>query len=523
MRLGHAVGCLSPSMPFVVPTREQGHPYPVSRLLIIVGFALAAVLLLGTALTIIDMREKAWERASASARTLLESITRTVERDIELYDLSLRSVAERMQNPAFEMASPELRYLTLFDRAATAKGYGAIFVLDGNGNAFIESGQPIPRVLNGADRAYFQAHRTRDAGLFVGQPWRTRISGREMIPLSRRFSYADGAFAGVIVGAIELAYFQAVFARLNQDANLRVTMLFEGEATGSPPRRAIQNPVAPVLSDAVLVTLTHTQRATFVEPATETAPGQLHAAQTVGTLPMRIVVSIPTPTIDAAWQPRAGAMLAIVGTLTLALVALLFLLRRELGNRSTAEAKLAKLAHTDALTGLSNRRHFDQALSEIAKLAAILDVGLLLIDADRFKAYNDLYGHPAGDQVLIAVAGVLTQTVARHGGQAFRIGGEEFAIAVSGRNEARTLSLAESVRRGVEELGLSHKSGTSQVVTVSVGVFHNSRFPLATAAQWLSLADQALYVAKHAGRNRVQHAGAAGETSQTVGSATSIV
>ena len=103
---------------------------------------------------------------------MLESLTRTLARDFELYDLSLQAVAERLRNPILESVSPEVRHLALFDRAATGSGYGAIFVLDAQGDAFLDSGSLIPRRLNGSDRAYFQIQRDRDVGLYVGRPWR---------------------------------------------------------------------------------------------------------------------------------------------------------------------------------------------------------------------------------------------------------------------------------------------------------------------------------------------------------------
>ncbi|MBX9933599.1 MAG: hypothetical protein K2Y56_19110 [Methylobacterium sp.] len=117
---------------------------------------------------ILHMRETAWSQAVRSSETLLRSVERTLDRDIELYNLSLQAVVEGLQNPHLEEVSPEVRQLALFDRAATAKGFGSIFVLDQQGQAFLDSESVIPRRLNASERTYFQIHRTRaDVGLLV--------------------------------------------------------------------------------------------------------------------------------------------------------------------------------------------------------------------------------------------------------------------------------------------------------------------------------------------------------------------
>lgn len=456
-------------------------------------------------MTVIDLRDKAREQANISAETLLESLTRTLARDFELYGLSLQAVAERLRNPALEGVSDEVRHLGLFDHAATASGYGAIFVLDAQGEAFLDSASLIPRRVNGADRAYFQVQRDRDVGLYVGRPWRTRVSGREMIPLSRRFVYADGAFAGVVVGAIELAHFETVFARLNRNLNLKITVLFE-DGAGLPGGQApAQYPSADPLDARTVAALARSGHVALTAPA---AGGEaLHIARAVGTLPMRVVVSVPIRTIDAAWRGRAMAIVSIVGTLALALLCLLRLLGRELQRRAAAEAELAVLVLTDALTGIPNRRHFDHALAELERSAPRDRIALAMIDVDRFKAFNDRYGHPAGDQVLRAVGAELALCAAGAGASAYRVGGEEFAILFPDIDAAGALRVAHACRRRIEALALPHALNAGGVVTVSIGLMQAGRHPSATQAEWLKRADAALYEAKHGGRNQVRASG----------------
>jgi diguanylate cyclase (GGDEF)-like protein len=472
------------------------------RFLIAAGLAVTIVLCGCAGLAIVSLRNAAWQQAKIGAETLLDSMTRTLTRDFELYDLSLQAVADRLRDPILEGVSPQVRHLALFDRAATASGYGAIFVLDAQGDAFIDSGSLVPRRLNGADRVYFQVQRNRDAGLYVGRPWRTRVSGREMIPLSRRFSYADGAFAGVVVGAIELAYFEAVFARLNRNLNLKITVLFDDSLStggGQPP---VQYPAADPLDRQTLSVIAEADHITLI--SSSAGAEALHVAHRVGTLPMHVVVSVPLSTIGSAWHARATAIVLIVGTLAIALLCLLQLLRSELRRRAVAEAELAALALTDALTGIPNRRHFDRKLAELERASSRERCALALIDVDRFKAFNDYSGHPAGDLVLKAVGAELAMCAARAGGIAFRIGGEEFAVVLTGVEEAHALNVARDCRGSIEALALPHALSPLGIVTVSVGLLYADRRSATTQTEWLSLADAALYEAKRGGRNQVR-------------------
>jgi diguanylate cyclase (GGDEF)-like protein len=131
-------------------------------------------------------------------------------------------------------------------------------------------------------------------------------------------------------------------------------------------------------------------------------------------------------------------------------------------------------------------------------------------DVDHFKAYNDAYGHPAGDACLRAVADVLRQAAAAHAGIAARLGGEEFALLLPGRDAARAHALAEAMRRAMEGLAIPHRGAPDGgVVTVSFGVAATTVDASPGPQALLAEADRALYQAKGRGRNCVVVADAA--------------
>lgn len=168
--------------------------------------------------------------------------------------------------------------------------------------------------------------------------------------------------------------------------------------------------------------------------------------------------------------------------------------------------QLKQLATTDGLTGLLNRRSFDQVLdAELSRTARDRQpISLLMIDVDRFKAYNDRYGHPAGDTCLKLVANCLREAVLRPGDNLARYGGEEFAVILPNTDEDGAYVIAERLRRSLRQLGLPHEGSEKGVITVSVGIASYSGSTLDRPdTELLHRADAALYDAKAAGRDRV--------------------
>lgn len=165
---------------------------------------------------------------------------------------------------------------------------------------------------------------------------------------------------------------------------------------------------------------------------------------------------------------------------------------------------LCDLSSRDPLTGIANRRHFDAILDrELDRVARSGDVALLLIvDIDHFKQVNDSYGHHVGDWVLQQVANTLSRCV-RPMDTLARYGGEEFAIVLPACQPAYGKSVADRIRRAVEALNISIGPHHEISVTVSIGGAYALQWIRSTRSLWIERADQQLYRAKAAGRNRI--------------------
>lgn len=171
-----------------------------------------------------------------------------------------------------------------------------------------------------------------------------------------------------------------------------------------------------------------------------------------------------------------------------------------------AEERAERLAMYDSLTGLANRRYFNQFLNREFQRSIRNQsvISLVEVDVDHFKEYNDEWGHPTGDQCLVTVGQALRTLSNRPSDLAARLGGDEFALILGDTNAVGSLTVAEALLRAITDLSMVFAE--SRLITVSVGVASMIHHEQQNEDFLLKEADKALYRAKSAGRNRFVHA-----------------
>lgn len=490
----------------------------ILRWLTLLGLGVALGMLALGAAMLLDARRDAWRQAEQAAGNLVLALERDITRTIAVYDLSLQGAAEALQQPGIDSVSPEIRHAAVFDRAATADYLGSLLVLDSKGGIVADSTSVLPHMLNFADRDYFRVHRDRaDAGLFISMPFLSRLRGGDAsMAISRRLAGPDGGFAGVVVGTMRLAYFDDLFARLEIGAGGSITLMrADGRIIARNP--PLPSGAAPDLSKSeTAVRFAQGRSGQFTAASSVDGVTRLFSYRGINALPLLVNVAISTDEIYRTWWRKALAIGSALGTLSAAVVALCLLFRHEVLRRMAAERALVAsaeqlqvMASTDGLTGLANRRQFEAGLTDAWRRAARdqASLALLMIDADSFKAYNDGYGHPAGDLALQEIAECIRRCIRGPGDLGGRYGGEEFVVLLPGADATGALATAERIHAAVRALNLPHAGGPSGRVSVSIGVAV-ARPRLGEADGLLvRKADGALYDAKNAGRDRVAVAG----------------
>jgi diguanylate cyclase (GGDEF)-like protein len=171
----------------------------------------------------------------------------------------------------------------------------------------------------------------------------------------------------------------------------------------------------------------------------------------------------------------------------------------------TANQELKRLTSLDGLTGIANRRHFDETLNREWRrsMRQGAEFAIVMCDVDAFKAYNDTLGHQVGDDCLRRIAQTLTATTDRGGDLVARYGGEEFAVILPETSLAGGRVVAERMRQAIEALGIAHPASAGGRVTASFGLASGVAMPETDPRDLIKAADRALYQAKREGRNRV--------------------
>jgi diguanylate cyclase (GGDEF)-like protein len=448
-----------------------------SRSIMPVSLALVCAIMAIVGFTLWQARQDACARAQRDGENIVQAIEADVARNIELYDLSLQG---------------------LHETATSAKYMGALLVLNATGDIVIDSESTTPRPINLADRDYFQIHQHEpDIGLYISRPLKSRLAhGEDTIVLSRRLSDEDGKFAGVVAGAVRLAYFRDLFSRLNVGRRGVITLqssdgtiLMRHPSTGGAYDIGGSFKGTPIFERIL-----RERSGSFTGRSTISGLDRLLTFKQIGELPLFVAVSQALDDVYAEWWRRAIAIGSVTLMLAVTIIVLAAMFHR-------AQHELAAVAVTDELTGVANRRCFDQTLQLEWQRAARTNspLALLMIDVDNFKAFNDQHGHWKADEVLKEFGRVLKTCSARPGDLAARYGGEEFAVILPNTDTRSASVVAERIR-----VSMLERAQNVDSPTVSIGVASVRPRPDRNAAALLKAADTALYRAKANGRNRCE-------------------
>lgn len=463
-----------------------------------------------------ELRRATYERAVQSTTNLIAAIQSDIGRNFESYNLSLLAVADGMNLPQLNSLSPEVRQLVLFDRSATARFLGTIMVLDAKGKLILDSSTLRPAPVEFANEEFFTAHRDfPDFGLYVKGPVKDQL-GENALAISRRWNRSDGSFGGVVFGTLRLAYFQNLFTKMSLGKRSVMTLMqTDGTVLMRNPHDS--NYVGRNIGKSdVFDRISKSPFGSYEGKATIDGIDRIYSFGKIGTLPLIMTVGLAADEVYAGWRGEAAVMGLMMIVLCAMTIALGTILTREWRRREDAERRLAVLAATDPLTGLANRRQFDETIArEWARGRRVkAPLSLLMIDADHFKAYNDTKGHQAGDALLSEMARCVAAVIKRPADIAARYGGEEFAILLPNTPVHGAREVAALLQAAIAQIDAVHPDEPGGKPTVSIGIACLVPRADDEQATLIRAADAALYEAKNKGRNCVVIAGNSGDLPQ---------
>ncbi len=404
----------------------------------------------------------------------------------------------------------------------------------GPGGEVLASSKPEFMTLNFADKESFQFHRAHDSGQpYLSKPLFGKFSKKWLFHISRRLNHPDGSFAGMITMGIDPIYFSNFYRQMNLGRDYAVTLIgTDGmiRLRQTADRLSVGGDAAnaPLFSYA-----SRNSQGSYVDVSVVDGSRRIYSYSTMPDYPLIMSVSVLESEVLAGFESRRNQYYGQMGLITVVILAMFGLLMSLINKKETAEEalrlsneqleskikertlalealnrELQHLSVSDALTGIANRRYFDDYLSAewLKALRLRHPLAIIMIDIDFFKDYNDTYGHQLGDKCVATVARILKAGVKRPADLVARYGGEEFAIILPDTDQAGAMVVAKKLRVQIEAQELEHKNSVYRKVTVSLGVAAMIPDFDVLPARLIELADRALYKAKKEGRNRVKAA-----------------
>ncbi|WP_336777098.1 sensor domain-containing diguanylate cyclase [Pantoea sp. USHLN256] len=491
------------------------------------SIVLSGVLLIVTvvSMNIWTLRE-AWlgtvRQAQESAMNLALSQSRQAEDTFLQTELSLRQIQRDLQlQLATNIQGADLSH-TMRELQRRLPQLHGLFYYDADGKWIATSAARVPTDINNSDREYFSYQRVnRRNSVHIGPVITSRSTGDRVIPVSLRVSDASGGFKGVLLATIKVDYFRRFYSYYELGKR-DVLVLMLADSTVLYARPMPDSYIGKNLSASPLFQemLARMDRGSGQWKSVLDGQARIFGFARSDRYPIIVAAGYNSDDLFSTWINGRGQdiILNLILLLTIILLGTVQLrharrvlryqqeltsLRDELHHANLA---LNQLAHVDGLTGLANRREFDRFLQEALANAAASGkpLSLIMMDIDFFKAYNDTYGHIAGDKCLTVIGGVLASVARRRSDMAARYGGEEFALILPDTSFDEGMTLAKRVVEAVRVLHQPHISSPKGQVTLSAGCATTASPASISAVKLLEHADHALYRAKRAGRDGAQ-------------------
>ena len=495
---------------------------------IVVPAMLCAVIFAFQHRELLDDRHQHMNRAQLAAHDLGSTLAISIAGSLENIDLTLQSAADQIAlSRAVSGGAGVSANQALQKLQQRVPSLLMLAITDASGLVTNSSKQDVLDMVTVADRDYFLTLKnTESTSMVISHPTQGRISKRWTLICARRINLAHGAFGGMVFATVDLDGYLDRLSGGQIKLSTDDIFLLRDDDGNAIIRYAQGHQDMDVMgtrfSSENLARLekSHAQSGVYVSSFSADHIERIYYYQRIKGRPMNLVVGISVKDALAEWQMQSNKSWLVTGSFLLVILLAGYLIYHSRQRQIQAFAKmqymqvqleqsnleLERLSTTDGLTGLSNRRKFDEVGPHewMRAMRNREPLAVAMLDVDFFKIYNDRYGHQAGDQCLARIAGALSKGLRDGSDFIARYGGEEFVILLPGQNAHDAYEVLERLRADIEALAIPHEGSTAaSVITFSAGYAAVIPEPGITLENLLEQADQSLYAAKRRGKNQV--------------------
>lgn len=464
----------------------------------------------GTVMVIADDRRQEILNAAKTMQSLAMVLSKEADSTLALAETVLSNLVKDLDLRRLDALSDAQNIHKVLDRqhrimqgAGEAPSFAHLFIVGPDGSVVANSVTYPPPKVRVTERDFFVYHRDHPSSeLHISQPEYSHVTQERIIFLTKRLEDQSGTFLGVIGIHLKLHHFDHIYGSLGLPPGGTVTVI-RSDGWGVYRYPLAESFFKKSIEDHAGFQKMMGQRAGYLDIVKSPYDDVLRVAGFYASdkYPLLSIVTVTHDSILINWLRNTIQISMMAGVGVLFIIALGVFSYRQLGHLNYA----LELSSHDSLTGLRNRRAFDDRIGEEWRRAirGAYPVSLLFVDVDFFKLYNDAYGHRAGDKCLIKIAQAMEKDFVRGGEFVARYGGEEFVVLLPNTDLNEAEKSAAHLLKAVQNLQIEHKqSSVSAYVTVSIGIASLAPVQNMNKDDLIEMADSALYAAKHAGRNQ---------------------
>lgn len=476
--------------------------------------ALIAVILVVTAafcaeLYLLDQQgNAAWANATRASENIATTLAHSVDEAFADVDRALASAQSAVETHDISKLSPDLRETVLFGAAARVRNLETMMVISAAGQELYRFPAGPADGRNLSDQVFFKSQLNGKGQTYLGGP-QMGLLRQDVATLvfSRRLSKPDGQFDGVVMATMTLGALQRMLASVDIGPHGIVVLVrndgrillrepsTDGQGNAGRDLSAAR-PFRRMMADPAIA---------FTDVSTTDGVSRFYVNRPLADVPVMLSVAFSVDDALAQWHQQALILMIGGASLCIAVIGLIIAFFRAMESRTRIEQELEGLVYTDKLTGLPNRRHFDEMLHREWRKAARSDepLSVLMVEIERFGQITSMLGHAASETFLKTVSEHLRNALKRPADCVARYGTDEFAVLLPDTSRTGAARIAERLKQAIEGVPVAGRNGQQVTATARIGCVTTIVAPGADVAEIQKATERARTMARNPRRHPI--------------------